>query len=118
MSSHPLIKAALDAHAGLAALVGTRIRADLANETDDYPFVIFKRSGLELIRGIDESLHGRHETFDVECWAGTRSASVDVSEQAMLALAEADLAVEQVDPDGIDPQLLERVIVLRVEVFT
>lgn len=118
MSSHALIKAALDGHAGLAALVGARIRADLALGTDDYPFVIFKRASLEHIRGLDNSLHGTLEVFDVECWAGTRSASVDVSEQAMLALAAADLPVDNVDPDGIDPALLERVIVLRVEVYS
>lgn len=118
MSSHPHIKAALDASPGLAALVGTRIRADLAQETDDYPFVIFKRASLEHIRGLDNSLHGTLEVFEIECWAGTRSASVDVSEQAMLALAAADLPVDLVDPDGIDPALLERVIVLRVDVYT
>ncbi len=118
MSSHTLIKAALAAHPGLAALVGTRIRADLALETDDYPFVIFKRSSLEHIRGLDNSLHGSLEVFDVECWASSRSASVDVSEQAMLALAAADLPVDTADPDGIDPALLERVIVLRVEVYS
>lgn len=118
MSSHALIKTALAGHAGLAAFVGTRIRADLASESDDYPFVIFKRSALEHIRGLDNTLHGTQETFEIECWAGTRSATVDVSEQAMLALAAADLPVDTADPDGIDPALLERVIVLRVEVLS
>lgn len=118
MSSHALIKAALDAHPGLAALVGTRIRADLARETDDYPFVVFKREGLQHERGLDGSLHATRETFAIECWAHQRSLSVDVAEQSMAALAAAALPVEIVEADGIDPELLERVIVVSVEVWS
>lgn len=116
MSSHALIQAALDAHAGLAVLVGTRIYADLAPEGADFPFVIFKRSALLRHTGLDGTVHGTTETFEVECWAENRSRSVDVSEQALLALDAADLTADEAGPDGIDPELLDRVTVLTVDI--
>lgn len=116
MSSHALIKSALSAHAGLAALVGTRIRADLGDPDDDYPFVVFKRSGLQRITGLDGSVHGQIETFEIECWADNRSQSVNVFEQALQALDAAGLVAEEGDADGIDPELLQRVTVARVDV--
>lgn len=116
MSSHALIQAALAAHPGLAALVGDRIRPDLARETDAFPFVVFKRSGLTRHTGLDGTVHGTTETFEIECWGGTRTVSVDVSEQALLALDAAHLSAEEAGPDGIDPEQLDRVTVLTVDV--
>ena len=40
MSSHHLIKAALEGDAELVAAVGGRIRVDFARENDAYPFVL------------------------------------------------------------------------------
>lgn len=114
MSSHTLVQAALVAHGGLAALVGTRIRPDLARPEDDFPFVVFKRSGLTRHTGLDGTVHGTTETFDVECWGGTRAMSINVSEQALLALDAAHLPAEEAGPDGIDPEQLDRVTVLTV----
>ena len=116
MSSHELVKTALLAHPGLAALVAGRIRVDYAKESDAYPFVVFKRAGLDIHRGIDGSRHGQTETYEIECWADTRSQSVDVSEQAIAALEAAQLYPEQVQADGVDPELLARVTVLSVEI--
>lgn len=116
MSSHALIQTALAAHAGLAALVGTRIRADLSREGDAFPFVVFKRASLTRHTGLDGTVHGTSETFEVECWGGTRALSVDVSEQAALALDAAHLSAEEAGPDGIDPEMLDRVVVLTVDI--
>lgn len=116
MSQHAAVQAALTAHPGLAALVGPRIRVDFAKESDAYPFVVFKRTGLEIIRGLDGSRHGETETFEIECWASTRAQSIDVSEQAIAALEAAQLYPEQAAPDGIDPELLDRVTVLSFEI--
>jgi hypothetical protein len=118
MSGHAQIKAALQAHAGLAALVGTRIRADIGEADDAYPFVVFKRSALLQHRGLDGSLHLTQETFEVECWAHSRSTSVDVSEQVMDAMAIAGMTVDVAQADGIDPGMRELVTVLEVEVDT
>lgn len=116
MSSHVLIKTALAGHPGLAALVGTRIRPDLADPDDNYPFVVFKRSGLQRITGFNGTVHGQIETFDIECWADSRSQSVDVFEQALQALDAAGLVAEEGEPDGMDPELLQHVTVARVDV--
>lgn len=118
MSRHAEVKAALEAHPGLQALVGQRIRVDLANEDDAYPFVVYKRSSLDKTLGLDNSVHATQEIFEIECWAHNRSQSIDVSEQVMLAMADADLPVETAQPDGIDPQMLERVTVLTVEIWS
>lgn len=114
MSAHALVQSALDAHAGLAALVGTRIRADLARPDDDLPFVVFKRADLDIVAGMDGSLLGQAETFEVECWGARRSEAVNVAEQTILALAAAHLTPEKGSPDGIDPEQLDRVVVLTV----
>lgn len=118
MSSHHLIKAALDGDAALVAAVGGRIRVDFAREDDAYPFVVFKRAGLEREKGLDGKVQAEKETFEIECWAGTRDASVAVSELAMAALDAADLDPEAAQADGVDPELRERVTVLSVEVWT
>ena len=118
MSSHTLIMTALEAHAGLAAQVGTRIRADLAKAEDDYPFVIFKRSDLDIGYHLDGSISYTYEEFEVECWGRSRSQAIDVFEQALGALHAAELEPRRGQPDGIDPELLERVNVITVEVWS
>ena len=118
MSAHAEIKTALDASAGLAALVGVRIRADLAQEKDAFPFVVFKRTDYLPEYGLDNSVHAVREIFAIECWGETRSQSVDVSEQVLLALADAGLPATNADPDGIDPDVLARATVLNVDVWS
>lgn len=116
MSSHALIQSALTSHPGLTALVGTRIRPDLARPEDAFPFVVFKRTALVRHKGLDGTVHGVTETFEIECWGEYRSQSVDVSEQALLALDAAQLDASEAGPDGVDPEMLERVTVLTVDV--
>jgi len=116
MSSHAIVKAALDAHPGLVALVGQKVRIDFAEETDTEPYVVIKRDGLDFIRGLGGQRLGENETFEVECWGKNRSQAIDVSAQAALALEAANLPPDSVAPDGIDPELLTRVAVLSVQI--
>ncbi|MEJ1935959.1 DUF3168 domain-containing protein [Nostoc sp. NIES-2111] len=116
MSSHALIQTALMSFPGLVALVGQRIRPDLARPEDDFPFVVFKRAALVRHKGLDGTVHGTTETFEIECWGSHRSQSVDVSEQALLALDAAHLDASDAGPDGVDPDQLDRVTVLTVEI--
>nr|WP_297526950.1 DUF3168 domain-containing protein [uncultured Roseateles sp.] len=118
MSSHHLIKAALEGDAELVAAVGGRIRVDFARENDAYPFVVYKRSALDREKGLDGKVQAEMETFEIECWADTRDASVGISELAMAALDAADLDPEEAQPDGVDPELLKRATVLSVQVWT
>lgn len=116
MSSHALIQAALDGHAPLVAVVGPRIWPDLAREGAPYPLVVFKRTALERITGLANVVLGTNETFAVECWAHTRGDSVALSELVFAALDAAGLCADLAEPDGIDPELLDRVTVLTVEI--
>lgn len=118
MSAHAEIKAALVAHAGLAALVGAKIRADLAQEKDVLPFIVFKRVAYNPVYGLDNSLHAAQETFAIECWATHRAESVAVAEQAMAALAVAGMPATNAEADGIDPELLDLVTIINADVWT
>lgn len=116
MSSHAAVQAALDAHAPLVAQVGARIWPDLAQEGAAYPLIVFKRTSLQRIKGLAGVTLGQIETFAIECWAHTRGESVALSELALDALDAAGLSAESAEPDGIDPELLDRVTVLSVEI--
>lgn len=112
------LRAVLAAHAGLVALVSDRIRADLADELDATPFVVFKRVGIEPTYGLDNSELARKETFQVECWGDTRGSSSDVAEQVIAALKAAGLPPSPSDPDALDPDIGARAVVLNVEIWT
>lgn len=116
MSSHALIQAALDAAPALAALVGDRIRPDLAREGDAFPYIVFKRTSLQRHKGLDGTVLGTSEVFEVECWAVNRTDSAAVAEQALLALDAAQLDADEALPDGIDPEFLDRVTVIVVNI--
>lgn len=112
------LRAALVAHAPLTALVGHRVRADLANADDADPFVVFKRVSFEKITGLDGTVHARRDTFQIECWGKTRSQSSEVADLADAALRAADLDPDQSDPDAIDPEIGARAVVLNVDLWT
>ncbi|WP_349745237.1 tail completion protein gp17 [Roseateles cavernae] len=115
-TSHQDLRAALLAFPGLTALVGQSVHIDFAPAEAPQPFVVVKGDGIEYIRGLDGSRHGQIERFDVEAWADRRSVAVAVSEQCLLALEAASYWPESKQPDGIDPELLERVCVLTLEI--
>lgn len=118
MASHALVIAALAAHPGLAALVGTRIRVDYAEAADRYPFVVVKRADFSRTPDLSGAVNLITETFEVECWGEDRVQAVNLMEQALLALDAADLPPERGQPDGVDPELLNKVCVLVVDVLT
>lgn len=116
MSSHALVQAALDAHAPLVALVGQRIRPDLAEATDELPFIVFKRASLTRHAGMDGTVLGETETFEIDCWGGTRSLSISLSELVLDALDAAGLTAETALPDGIDPEQRDKCITLSLDI--
>ena len=116
MSAAEELREVLTGDAGLAAMV-TAVRADLAVETDGYPFVVFKRVGIEPLFGLDNTLHLTKETFQVECWGEHRSQSSDVAELVIAALIVAGMPPSPSDPDAIDPEIGARAVVLNVEIW-
>ena len=109
---------ALIDHADVHVTLVDRRHAAGGHWNDAYPFVVYKRSALDREKGLDGKVQAEMETFEIECWADTRDASVGISELAMAALDAADLDPEEAQPDGVDPELLKRATVLSVQVWT
>jgi hypothetical protein len=105
MSAAEDLRAALVAHAPLVSLVGARVREDAGDENDTYPYIIFRQTGNEPIRGLDGSLHARVETFQVESWGTTRAQSMQVHALVEEALMEADIECDPADANELDPEI-------------
>lgn len=118
MSAAEDLRAALLAHAPLAAAVQQRVRQDFGDEGDAYPFVVFKQTGNEPFRGLDGSLHARAEDFQVESWGTTRAESAAIHVLVEAALHVADMDPDPADPDGIDPEIGARACVWNVRIWT
>jgi hypothetical protein len=118
MTAAEELRAALLAYAPLVALVGQRIRSDLAKEGDTPPVVIFRRFAIAKEYGLDNTVLATRETFQIECWGETRDKSSDVAELVIDALAAADLPIEESDPDSLDPNTALRAVVLNVDIWS
>lgn len=112
------LREALTGHAPLTALVAQRIRPDKAQDSDAFPFVVYRRQSFEPLQGLDGTLFGTRHSMQIECWAETRAQSLSVADEAMAALLAADLPVEVSEPDGYDPQLGVLAVTLNVDVWT
>jgi hypothetical protein len=118
MSAAEDLRAALVAYAPLVSEVGDRVREDTGNEDDDYPFLVFRQTGNNPIRGLDGSLHARAEDFQIESWGATRAQSMAVHALVEEALLEADLECDPADPNAIDPDIGARAGVWNVRIWT
>ena len=118
MSAAEDLRAALLAHSPLTDLVGQRVRQDLGDADDDYPFVVFKQTGKESIRGIDGSLHCKADDFQVESWGVTRAASAAIHDLVEAALLAADIECDPADPDAIDPEVWAKACIWNVRIWT
>ena len=112
------LRAALVAHAPLASVVGDRVRFDMGREGDPHPLVVLRQVADQPERGLDGSLHGRLETFEVESWADTRAQAASVHRLVEAALAAAEFDVEAADPDAIDPEVGARACVWSVPIWS
>lgn len=90
MSIETTFVAALDAHAPLVALVGTRISKNEVDQDAALPLVVFNASHDPQI-GIDGAVQVTQSTFTVECWAedGDQAAAVADAVEAALAAFNA-----------------------------
>lgn len=118
MSAAEELRAALIGYAPLVALVGQRVRFDVAHQDDDYPLLVLRQVGNEPTRGLDGSLHCRRESFQVESWGETRSQSAAVHTLVEEALDAADIPPEPADPDSLDPEVGARACVWNADIWT
>lgn len=118
MSAAYDLRTALLANSALSTAVGGRVRQDIGNQNDAYPFIVFKQVGNTTERGLDNSLHARAEDFQVESWGATRAASAEIHALVEEALMDADLPADPADPDAIDPDIGARACVWNVRIWT
>lgn len=118
MTGGERIRAALTSGSPDPTDAGTRARQDAADESDVYPFIIFRRTDVDRQRGIGGELLALRETFQVECWGETRAQSDDLETQAVAALEAAGFYPDGNEPDGLDPEVKVRAAVFMVDVWT
>lgn len=118
MSAAADIRAALLAHAPLVALVASRVRQDYGDDADAYPFVVVRQVGNNPIRGLNGELHAREETFQIESWAETRAAAMQLHALVEAALLADDVECDPADPDAIDPEVWARACIWTVRIWT
>jgi hypothetical protein len=115
MSGGTLLRAVLTGSPGTSA--GSRVRADAADEKDIYPFIIFRRTTVDRIYGLDNTRLGVREDFSIECWGDTPAAAQALEAEVVAALAAADLPVNPNDPDGNDPMVGVNAAVVNVSIW-
>ena len=86
MSMESDLRALLVAYAPLTALVSTRIAADRIEQGAIRPFVVFTRTGTEPIQTLDGAVLANKASFDVQCWADTRTSAESVADAIQAAL--------------------------------
>lgn len=118
MSAAEDLRTALLAHTALTDEVGQRVRQDLGDADDDYPFVVFKQTGKESIRGLDGSLHARVDEFQVESWGTTRAESAALHDIVEAALLAAGIECDPAEPDAIDPDIWAKACIWNVRIWT
>lgn len=74
MSASTDLQALLLATSGVTALCGTRIASDRMEQAAATPFVVYTGTA-EPQRALNGSVHGIKTTFEIQCWAATRSAA-------------------------------------------
>lgn len=89
MSAESQLYAALSGHAGLGALVGTRIYPDAMPEGTAYPALVYTRIGTDPTYTIGGTLVCEDVSLQMQCWATTRESSNAVAAQVVAALAAA-----------------------------
>lgn len=118
MSAADDLRDALLAHTALTDVIGDRVRQDLGKAEDSYPFVVFKQTGKESIRGLDGSLHCKADDFQVESWGVTRAASAAIHDLVEAALLAADIECDPAEPDAIDPEVWAKACIWNVRIWT
>ncbi len=119
--------AALTGHAGLSALVGSRVYPLILPQNPTYPAVTYQRISTPMAQVVTGAVAAASTRFQVNVWANTYSSAVNVAAQiraALLAMTGATVTVHEVlldnetegwaDESGIYSRILD-VIILHSE---
>jgi len=114
MSAESELRALLVATAGVTALVGTRVRAERAEQSDARPFVVFSRTGTDIEQSLFDEVLGTKAVFEVACWADNRASAEAVADAVQTALVADHRAINS-RAGGYDGDLDLEVAVLSVD---
>lgn len=117
MSAETEFRALLVAHAGLAALVGTRVAEAAVPPGSPLPYVAFV-SRHDRTHNLAGQLMADQVFFTVQCWAESAAAAAAVAAQVVLAVEGADPdrgAVVLNTETAFDPELQLDASILTVE---
>lgn len=87
MSAESVLYAALSGHAGLGALVDTRIYPDVLPEEAAYPAVVFARVATDPTYNLAGALLCEDVELQIGAWSTTRGEADAVAAQVVAALA-------------------------------
>lgn len=118
MSGGTLLRSILTTGSPSPTGAGSRVRADAADEKDRYPFIIFRRTGVDRTFGLDNTLLATREDFAIECWADTPSAAQALESEVVDALLAEGWPPTPNDPDGNDPVVGVNAVVVNVSIFS
>lgn len=104
MTAATELRALLVANGTLTALVGNRIRANRAEQSDIRPFVVFTRVDTQNEFGLDGSRQASKQVFEVQAWADTRATADAVTAAIEAVFIAADRAFAG-PVDGYDADL-------------
>lgn len=90
MSAETELYAVLDAHAGLAALVGERIYPDAIPEDAAMPAVVYSRSGTSPVTCLDNTQPAHFSQLQISAWGATRTAVEAAADAVAAALIAAN----------------------------
>lgn len=85
MSASTDLRALLVAAPAVAALVGSRVRADRAEQGDDLPFVVYTGTA-EPQRTLSGAVADTLHVFELQCWATSRAGAQAVGDAVQAAL--------------------------------
>lgn len=99
MSAEADLRTDLLAHAPLAALVDVRVAVDKIEQGAERPFIVFTRQATEPFYTLDNVLHARRITFELQCWGDTRASAEAVADAAVAALAASTREINGIPVD-------------------
>lgn len=91
-----------------------KVYIDAAPDESAYPFVVGHRVAVKRDYGLDNTLLEHRETYMLECWGETREESADLSDEIASILEAAGFPPDDNGPDGLDPVVDVRCVVLYV----
>ena len=114
MSAETSLRAILVADATVAGLVGTRVRAERAEQGDPRPFVVYTRTGTEPYVDLQGTVLASQVSIDVQCWANSRTAADALADAVSAAVRAVSGQTVTGRSSGYDPDQDCEVSILNV----